>query len=190
MNILVKNYGTDICTFRPETTWEKNSRDFYPQEDITALAFSPVLCAHISRAGRSVQQKFASRYFDTVGYGVFLYDEGLLNSGDPVSYAAASCIDHTSFIPLPTHDRTILGLTDRHFILKKGEEVLTDYSDGGIALIERAIACATAHSYIRTGDFLCIELAPVTHLCDRSDGTTHITATLSDTPLLDFNIIM
>jgi len=190
MNILVKHHGTDICTFRPETTWDKNSRDFYPQEDITALAYSPVLCAHISRAGRSVQEKFASRYFNTVGYGLFLYDEGLLQSGTPYGLAAASCIDHTSFIPLPTLDRTVLGYHDRRFIVKKADETLFDYAEGGLSLIEHAIACATAHSYIRTGDFLCIELAPITHLCTRAESPIHLTATFHDSPLLDFNIIM
>jgi hypothetical protein len=189
MNIIVKNFGSDICNFRPDTTWEKDNEDFYPQEEIQDIAYTPVLFARISRAGRSVEKKFATRYFDSISYGVLLYDEGLLGSGALTAYACASCIDHTSFLPFPMYNQVTLGQSDNYFKLYKGTRRIFCYNEGNVGMIEDAISKATSHIYIRTGDLLCIELSPITHLASRKDGETRIHGTYCGNFLLDFKII-
>ena len=72
MNIIVKTFVGNVIV-RPDTTWEKDNEDIYPQDFIETLSFTPVLFARISKPGKSVGLRFASRYYDSANYGLLLY---------------------------------------------------------------------------------------------------------------------
>ena len=61
MNIIVKTYAGNIIV-RPDTTWEKDNEDFYPQDFIRTLTYTPVLFARISKPGKSVGLGVVPRY--------------------------------------------------------------------------------------------------------------------------------
>lgn len=190
MNILVKNYGSGLCNVRPGTTWERRSRRVRFPADVGAVAWTPVLFARITRAGRTVAAEEAGGYFDAVGYGLLLYDGTALRAGTAAGYANASCLDHSSFLPVPMYHRLTLGEPGNHYRLYKGGRKLFDYNAGTEAAVAEAIAAATARTRVRAGDLLCIELARPKHLCRRGDAPVRITASYCDNPLLDFDIIM
>ena len=86
MNIIVKPYGSDLCYCRPDTTWERENKDFYSPECVNEIYWTPVVFARISKAGKCVGKKFVERYYDGVGCGMLMYcgKEGLPEiSGDP-----------------------------------------------------------------------------------------------------------
>ena len=86
MNIIVKPYGSDLCHCRPDTTWERENKDFYSPECVNEIYWTPVVFARISKAGKCVGSKFVGRYYDAVGCGMLLYcgTSGLsVNSGAP-----------------------------------------------------------------------------------------------------------
>ena len=86
MNIIVKPYGSDLCYCRPDTTWERENKDFYSPECVNEIYWTPVVFARVSKAGKCVGKKFVERYYDGVGCGMLLYcgTSGLsVNSGDP-----------------------------------------------------------------------------------------------------------
>ena len=86
MNIIVKPYGSDLCYCRPDTTWERENKDFYSPECVNEIYWTPVVFARVSKAGKCVGRKFVERYYDGVGCGMLLYcgTSGLsVNSGDP-----------------------------------------------------------------------------------------------------------
>lgn len=86
MNIIVKPYGSSICYCRPDTTWERENKDFYSPECVNEIHWTPVVFARISKAGKCVGKKFVERYYDGVGCGMLMYcgASGLSeNSGDP-----------------------------------------------------------------------------------------------------------
>ena len=86
MNIIVKPYGSSTCYCRPDTTWERENKDFYSPECVNEIYWTPVIFARISKAGKCVGKKFVERYYDGVGCGMLLYcgTSGLsVNSGDP-----------------------------------------------------------------------------------------------------------
>ena len=68
MNIIVKPHGSDLCYCRPDTTWERENKDFYVPEGINELHWAPVLFVRISKAGTCIGKKFASRYYDAFSY--------------------------------------------------------------------------------------------------------------------------
>ena len=86
MNIIVKPYGSDLCYCRPDTTWERENKDFYSPECVNEIYWSPVVFARVSKAGKCVGKKFVERYYDGIGCGMLIYcstsgSEG--NSRDP-----------------------------------------------------------------------------------------------------------
>lgn len=199
MNIIVKTASGHVIV-RPDTTWEKNSGDFFPPEFVEGITGSPVLFARISKPGRSIGRAFTGRYYDAIGFGVLLYPENMVD-GCAEGFAAASCLDHTSFLPVPLFSRATLGNRDNEFRMDQDGAALfqcnpgTECTCGTVSsdLIEDAVAEASRMIYFRTGDLIAIELELRTPLCSREDGrdaSTRITATWCGAPTLDFNIIL
>lgn len=198
MNIIVKTASGHVIV-RPDTTWEKDSEDFFPPEFVDGITWSPVLFARISKPGRSIGRAFTGRYYDAAGFGVLLYPENLVD-GSAEGFATASCLDHTSFLPAPFFAPVTLGSRDNEFkVDKDGAGIFSchpgeECTCGKVSpdLIEDAVAESSRMVYFRTGDLIAIELEPRTRLCAREDGpnsSTRITATWCDRPTLDFNIV-
>ena len=186
MNIIVKTSSGHI-TVRPDTTWEKDNEDFYPPEFVDELTYSPVLFARVLKPGRSVGAKFASRYYDSVGYGVLLYPENMLDSS-PESYAQATCLDHSSFLPSPTFPLQRLE-EDGQFRLFRNETEIFTFDHPSLNMIEDTLVQATKLLYIRTGDLIAIELASRKSLTTRLDANTRVIGTFGHDKVIDFQII-
>lgn len=187
MNIVVKTF-TSKYIVRPDTTWERDSEDFYPPEFVSNLSFSPVLFARICKPGRSISERFASRYFDGVNYGILLYPEDMIRDGIE-DFACASCLDHTSFLPFPVFGKEVLGGADDRFCIYKGEELLFETGSKSVAVLENAISEASSYIYFRSGDILAIELANRSPLCVRNDGKVMVRCSFNRNDSTHFNII-
>ena len=112
MNIIVKPYGGDLCYCRPDTTWERENKDFYSPECVNEIYWTPVVFARVSKAGKCVGRKFVERYYDGIGCGMLMYcstSGSEENSGDPRNPATAGCALQRSTGPfaesLATHSR-------------------------------------------------------------------------------------
>ena len=186
MNIIVKT-STGRIVVRPDTTWEKDNEDFYPPEFVDELTYSPVLFARILKPGRSVGRKFASRYYDSVGFGVLLYPENMLD-GTPEGYAQAICLDHTSFLPTPIFQPQRLE-EDGRFSLFRNEVELFTFDRPSLNMIEDALVEATRLLYIRTGDLIAVELSARTPLTTRNNAITNLTAPFGPDNIHLFDII-
>ena len=182
MNIIVKT-ATGHCVVRPDTSWERKSEDLYLPDFAGPLSFSPVVFAHISKPGRSIGIRFASRYYDCISYGMLLYPDKLMD-GSPESYAEAICMNHSSFLTYPVEEA--FPGPGAEFCLYRDSGLIFRHAHQGRLQIEEAIAQATAKTYIRSGDFIAVELQEREPLCD---GAAHIRGTLSDRVLMDFRII-
>ena len=180
MNIIIRNSAGKIF-FRPDTTCDRPGEDLYPQEFIQSLSFAPVAFVRVCKAGRSVSERFASRYYDAAGFGLFLYPDDLMD-GSAESIAEASCIDHTSFLPAPTANPGDFSL------LMDGKQIFSSSSLPCLEL-EKAIAAASARMHIRTGDIIALELCRPEHLCSRPCRHS-IEAFMSSERIIDFNIVM
>lgn len=187
MNIIVKTSSGRI-TVRPDTTWEKDNEDFYPPEFVDELTYAPVLFARILKPGRSVGKKFATRYYDSVGFGVLLYPENLMD-GSPESYAQSICLDHTSFLPAPFFPTARIGQEDSLFRLEREGEELFSSDGASLDMIEYAIVESTKMVYVRTGDLVAVELADRKTLTRRPDGSVRVSGIFGSDKVMDFRII-
>ena len=188
MNIIVKPYGSAHCSCRPDTTWERENRDFYSPESVSSISWTPVLFVRISKAGKCVSPKFASRYWDAFNYGMLMYAENFIG-GSPEAWACASCIDHTSILPFPLFNPVVLDQTGNHFMIRANGVELFDYNKGTKTMVEEAIVNASQLISLRIGDVLAIELQARKVLKETPEKGTLIEGEFCQNPTFDFSII-
>ena len=180
MNIVVKPYGSEFCYCRPDTTWERENKDFYVPDCAQTLFWTPVMFGKINKAGKCIGQKFVSRYYDAVGCGILLY------TGDAIAFA--SCADHTSLLPAPSIDPSSLdGQSDRLEVLKNGTAI-HECSNLSKEELESAICVASRLTSLRIGDFVAVELAPMQILSSRDEVQAQLKATYGENSLIDLKI--
>lgn len=187
MNIVLKTAGGHYLV-RPDTTLERNSGDLYLPEDVSSISYTPVLFARICKSGKAVEAAFASRYYDCVGYGILIYPDDY-DDGSPEGFAAASCLDHTSYLTSPLYQSVVLGHKDNFFKLSLDGREIYSTSCGTTGMIEQALVGATRRIYIRGGDIIAAELAPRKELCRRPCGQALVEASYCGNYLMEFKII-
>ena len=182
MNIIVKPYGSDLCYCRPDTTWERENKDLYSPECVNEWHWTPILFARISKAGKCISPKFASRYYDGLNFGALLYIGGIQTE-------YASCADHTSVLPMPLYNPVVVESEGNGIeILKNGEQIFCS-ATGSLQAIEDAICKASELTSLRIGDFVAIELAPASLLAERKEGSLDFKATFCENEIFSFKII-
>lgn len=179
MNIIVSLFGsngTDYC-FRPDTTLEKESFDYYIPDGVSELTYSPVLFVRLCRAGKAIGEKFAGRYYDSGGFGVLLYGESIIGSGAAAGLSMASSLDKTSLLPFPLIDKDVLENSENSFSLSVNGRSMNEHSINERSVNERSVnrngtfAChpdfagipeilhrISIRTSLRTGDIVAVEL--------------------------------
>lgn len=192
MNIIVKPYGSDLCYCRPDTTWERENRDLYSPDCVNAWNWTPVLFARISKAGKCISPKFASRYYDSLSFGTLLYIGG-------ADVASGSCVDHTSILPLPLYNPVVMETEGNRLDVVKNEETIFSLetpvagslqdSASLIQAAEAAICKASQLTSLRIGDYVAVELAPASALAEKTEGSLSLKATFCENEIFNFKII-
>ena len=182
MNIIIKPYGSDLCYCRPDTTWERENKDLYSPDCVNEWHWAPILFARISKAGKCISPKFASRYYDGLNFGALLYIGGQQT-------AFASCVDHTSTLPLPLFNPVVLETEGNKAEFFKNEVSLFSCESGSLAAIEEAICKASQLTSLRIGDFVAVELAPLSSLAEKSEGSLSFKATFCENEIFNYRII-
>ena len=178
MNIIVKPYGSSICYCRPDTTWERENKDFYSPECVNEIYWTPVVFARISKAGKCVGKKFVERYYDGVGCGMLMY------CGDSVIVDKSSILPHPLFQPVVLDD-------EKEFVVNVSP-INQDSSvilSGAKDLLEEAICNASQLTSLRIGDFVAVELRELQKLASKEDGTVAVKGEFCEKEIFSFNII-
>lgn len=154
MNIVVLTANNKVVV-RPDTTWERLNNDLYLPDYVSSLSFSAVIYARISKPGKNIAPRFASRYYDSVGLGLLFYPENLID-GSVEGYASALCLGHSSYLPVDM----ISADSWTNPQLKVYADGLCVFNDGGysIDLINNTLSSTSETCLIKIGDLVCREL--------------------------------
>lgn len=184
MNIIVKPYGSDLCYCRPDTTWERENKDLYSPECVNEWHWTPILFARISKAGKCISPKFASRYYDGLNFGALLYIGGY-------ETAFASCADHTSTLPLPLFNPVVMETEGNKVeMFKNDSSIYSEVTSAALLQkVEEAICKASQLTSLRIGDFVAVELAPASSLAIKSEGSLSFKATFCENEIFNYRII-
>ena len=191
MNISIKLYGSGRIVCRPDTTWERESRDFFAPGFLSRIWFSPVVFARISKAGKFISPKFAARYYDGLNFGILLYSGDLLAKGGPESLAAASVLDHSSILPFPLCRPEVFASGDGRFVFRKNGTVLygADAGENLVAQIEKGICDGSEYVSQRIGDLMAIETDMPRELMGENEKRAEISAEFNGSRLFRLSII-
>lgn len=189
MNIIVRPAGKNCCCSRPDTTWERENRDFYCPDSIEVLEWTPIIFARISKAGKCIGERFVSRYYDAINFGALLY-----TGEDDIAFT--SCTDHSSFLPFPLYNPIVLDNDENYFVIKRDEEVLFDTSavqqtnEGLKKLLEETICLSSRLTSLRIGDMVAVELCQRTRLASRGEGDICFSSTFCGNELFKVRILL
>ena len=186
MNIIVRPYGSDLCYCRPDTTWERENKDFYSPECVNEIHYAPVVFARVAKAGKCIGEKFVERYYDAVGCGILIY--GCIGKD-----TLMSCIDKSSVLPLPMYNPVVME-DEKTFKIetRKGEEVCTAdiVLDNAKEMLETAMCKSSELISLRIGDYVAVELEGARFLTSKGDIDVHIKGLYCENEIFDFKVIM
>lgn len=181
MNIIVKPEDSALCYCRPDTTWERENKDFYVPGKIDAIYWTPVIFARISKAGKCINPKFASRYYDSFNFGAMLY----VGEGET---AFTSCADHTSILPSPLYNTVVMeGEGNECHTFRNGLAIFTAVPEK--ERIEEAVCRASELTSVRIGDYVACELDARRLLAVREEGRARLEGRFCEKMIYDLNII-
>ena len=197
MNIIVKPYGSDLCYCRPDTTWERENKDFYSPDCVKELHWAPIIFVRICKAGKCIGGKFASRYYDAFNFGALLY----CHTGNSSETAFTSCADHTSILPAPLYNTVVLDNQENVFEVQRNGGTIYGFPKLAFArnaspaylslkeIVEDAVCKASQLITLRIGDFVAVEMTPVSHLASREEGEVCLKATYCENESFDIKLI-
>ena len=175
MNIIVKQYGSESCYCRPDTTWERENKDFYSPECVNEVYYAPVVFARVSKAGKCIGGKFVQRYYDGISCGVLLY-------GGKISH-----IDKSSILPQPLYDPVVFD-DDKGFEINGSHIAQADAGEWK-RLIEETICKSSELISLRIGDYVAVEVEPVQLLAERTNGEVALKGRFCENDIFDFKVI-
>lgn len=191
MNIIVKPYGSSHCYCRPDTTWERENKDFYSPECVNEIHWTPIVFVRISKAGKCIGAKFVSRYYDAFSFGALLYCH---TEGGNNEAAFTSCADHTSLLPSPLFSKETLESEMGAYEVRKNNELIFDSTRAEKSaslkeVLEEAICKASMLTSLRIGDFVAVELAPACILASKEEESVSFRASYCENDMYDFKLI-
>lgn len=128
MNIALKTFSGQV-TSRPDTTWERENRDFYIPDFVREMLWSPVLFTRVGKAGKCIGRKYADRYIDGMGFGLLLHPLVECN-GEAVP---SSCMDHTTILPFPLYNKVVLDTPGNEAVYLCDDVALCSFRTGADA---------------------------------------------------------
>ncbi|MBQ9185228.1 MAG: hypothetical protein IJ151_05090 [Bacteroidales bacterium] len=192
MNIVVKT-ASGFIAVRPDTTWERYSRDFYVPDSVKMICWAPVAYTKMLRPGKCIEDKFAHRYYNEYdfAYGILFYPfetdfkaDGALMP--PEAFAQACCIDHTSILTDPYPEGAWQGGA---FSFIMNDETVYKADLDARAFLRAALVDSSKRVLLRNGDCVAMELSAPQLF--NFDGTTSVRGIYdgAEVPLFDFNVI-
>lgn len=189
MNIIVKPYGCSGCYCRPDTTWQRENKDLYVPDGIKTIRWAPVAFARISKAGKCINPKFVTRYYDSIGFGAMLYCH-TEECDHAATIAFSSCMDHTSILPSPQHGPEVLESTDKAYqVMLNGTDSFNTELTGIRQEIEDGICTSSRLTSLRIGDYVAVELSPVKSLSSGPEDETLMQGDFDEKRIFDFKVI-
>ena len=187
MNIIIRSYGSDSCYCRPDTTWERENKDFYSPDCVKEISWCPILFVKISKAGKCIGKKFVSRYYEGLNFGALLY---CVTDSENFNLAYTSSADHSSLLPSSLFNLETIEKEDNVFeVRKNGEVIFSTTGKSLIETIENTICKASQLTSIRIGDHIAIELNEISKLIDRNEAEARFKADYCGNNLFDIGVI-
>ena len=145
--------------FRPDTTLNRESLDYYLPDGVEELTLVPCLYSKVIKAGKCISSKYALRHIDNFGFGVLLDAVG----GDPQE---AVCMDATSYLSGDT--LPLAEIENAAFEVSVNGEPQFSREGFGAGMLTDALVTVSRKSSLRATDLLavCLPASIILHKGD------------------------
>lgn len=175
---------------KPDTALLRNNDPFYIPSFSNEIHYETELVVRIKKAGRSISERFAHKYYDEVGLGIDFTARDLQREAVAKGHPWEKCkgFDHSAavspeFVKLPELG---VNIQELHFEMKlNGEIRQSGDTSHMIFSVDRVISHVSQFIMLRMGDLLFTGTPAGVGPVHRGDN---ITATLGGRKLLDFDI--
>lgn len=170
MNIITTKYNSNFYYVRPDISLNRDSNDYFCPDDITEITVAPFLYIRMDKAGKSVQAKFASRYYSSIGYGLNITAQSLINEKYPESFLMANSLDNSTIVSqLYATDKVNSASILQETIKINGKAAEILYMDRKCApekslsllegLFNKKAEVISRLTSFKTGDYIAVEIA-------------------------------
>lgn len=142
---------------KPETALLRENRPFYIPHFSNEIDYEAELVVKINRLGKNIDEKFASRYYDEVAFGIDFtardVQRRLRTEGQPWTLAKAfdGSAAISPFVPISEFG----GLDKIDFSLRKNGEIVQHAAVGEMLFsIDKLVAFVSRYFYLKMGDLI------------------------------------
>lgn len=146
-----------VIFMKPDSSILRNRRPFFLPGDWGRIEYETVLVVRISRLGKSIEARFADRYWDAVTVGIDFtareMQERFRREGLP--WELCKGFDQSAVVGDWVEKEKIGSLQDLHFNLDiDGNTVQTGYTGDMINPVARIIEYVSSFCTLKTGDLI------------------------------------
>jgi hypothetical protein len=135
LNIIIQSYNNGNKFYlKPDTSLNRDCNNYFCPETIGSLSVSPFIYIRIERAGKSILEKFAERYYKSGGYGISLKAVSY-TTGENTQREMSNLLDNSTFL----------------------SPIVTGINNLERSLFNNALAVISNYISVRTGDIIAIE---------------------------------
>ena len=149
-----------VFYLKPDTALLRNNQPFFYPDFTTELHANISLILKINRLGRSIAENFAARYFDSIGLGITLMANDILNMCHQCNlpWETAHCFDYSASIsPDFVKVETIENIRSISFALSANGTIKIESSVTGIPFtFEQIIGYISKYITLKVGDYIFI----------------------------------
>ncbi len=154
MKIFSYPYGAKDFYIKPDTALAKPTDDFFIPPACGSISFAVCYVVKMNRLGRSIQERFAHRYYSQVNYGVCIYGSDPSCEQSSPLWIPGLSLDYSLVMP-----RTYLAPEELKTIsLIVNDGPVRDFNIPSKADIHRRIAHLSGFVYVKMGDLQLMEL--------------------------------
>jgi 2-keto-4-pentenoate hydratase/2-oxohepta-3-ene-1,7-dioic acid hydratase in catechol pathway len=177
-----------LVFLKPDSALLRNNKPFFLPDFSVNIHYEVEVVVKISKLGKSISSKFASRYFNeiTLGIDITAHDQQIRLSSGGYPWELSKCFDGAApvgtFVPV----KTIKDIGDIDFRLEINDKVVQKSNTSDMIFsINEIIEYISRFFTLKTGDLIFTGTPSGVGQLKRNDN---LIAYLDDIPLLDFKI--
>ena len=115
----------------------------------------------MDKAGKAVQERFAQRYYSSIGYGLNITATSLIDSRNPMSFLMANSLDNSTVVSqlYKPEELPLQKLADNPLLSENLSGISPFKIDSIITMFNKKIEEISVLASFKTGDLIAVEIA-------------------------------
>jgi acylpyruvate hydrolase len=177
-----------VVFLKPDSSLLKNNKPFFLPGFSGMIQYETEVVVKISKLGKGISQKFASRYYDeiTMGIDITARDIQNMNSKAGLPWELSKCFDGAAPVGKFVPAGSVKDINNLDFRLEINNKIVqTGNTSDMIFSVDAIISFVSQYFTLKTGDLIFTGTPSGVGALKKNDN---LVAYLGDQPLLDFMI--